>query len=129
MLERRHQSRHEAVPILLEIGGTSFVAAIWSRGGALVESYGGPLTPGSLFAVTGLGLADEGRVGPVDIRARVARAEGEGRLAVQFLGIDRRAHAFFEEVLGSNPLDIDNPFKPPAPRFPPPPRPRLSLVR
>jgi hypothetical protein len=127
--ERRQQARCESPGLWLRIGDGLFRAEVWSRGGALLEGYDGPLSAGALFSIHSIGRDGGDDLVAVDIRARIARVDESGRPAVQFLGIDRRAHQIFSDLLQDMPPERENPWKPATPRFPPPPRARMASVR
>lgn len=123
IFEKRHHLRGEWEPVWFLVGDAFFRAEVWSRGGALLEDYQGHLTPGSLFSVSALGRDGGDEAIPAEIKARVVRQEAGGRLAVQFLVIDRRAHDFFARVLGE---PLAEPARPVLAARVPPPRARMA---
>lgn len=123
--DRRHHNRFETQGLWMQIGDGLYRADIWSRGGALVEGYHGSLSAGALFTIPAIGTDGGDReLTPVDIRARIARVDEEGRPAIQFLTVDRRAYRIFSDLLQDVPPERENPWKPAPPRFPPPLRAR-----
>ena len=88
--ERRQHDRAAAHATVIVIDGKSFLTKDLSVGGALLDDYDGPLSPGALFTVTGIGLKND--ITPVNVRARVNRMEGAARrLALTFLDLDAKA--------------------------------------
>lgn len=87
--ERRQYDRAAAHATVIVIDGKSFLTKDLSVGGALLDDYDGPLSPGALFTVTGIGPKND--ITPVNVRARVNRMEGAARLALTFLDLDAKA--------------------------------------
>jgi len=96
--KRQHDRGTDPV-IRLKIGSKTYCSINWSLGGAMIDGYQGGLSTGSLLSITEIGLS-RGIMTPVDIRARVIRAEEEASiLAIQLLEIDQSAYAIMQKLL------------------------------
>lgn len=98
--ERRRHQRFTQPPLSLALEGRTYVTADWSMGGFVIDDYAGVLTPGSLFAIDGIGASTE-ELMPVEVRARVLRiSEDRRRLTVTFLFVDQPAFRVLQRLVG-----------------------------
>jgi hypothetical protein len=98
--ERRRHQRFTQPPLSLSLEGRTYATADWSMGGFVIDDYGGALTPGSLFTISGIG-ADAEELTPVEVRARVLRiSEDRRRLTVTFLFVDQPAFRVLQRLVG-----------------------------
>lgn len=97
--ERRRHRRVSSPAISLSFDGGTWIARDWSLGGASLDGYDGPRTPGSLLVIDGLSPAGL-PPGEVRIRARVIRSDAAARrLTVAFLDIDIGAYSVLSALL------------------------------
>jgi hypothetical protein len=98
--ERRRHQRFTQPPLSLSLEGRTYVTADWSMGGFVIDDYAGALTPGSLFAIDGIGANGE-ELTPVGVRARALRiSEDRRRLTVTFLFVDQPAFRVLQRLVG-----------------------------
>lgn len=107
--ERRRHQRFTQPPLSLSVEGRTYATADWSMGGFVIEDYAGALTPGSLFAINGIG-ADGEELTPVEVRARVLRiSEDRRRLTVTFLFVDQPAFRVLQRLVGKRIQPVEQP--------------------
>lgn len=112
--ERRRHQRFTQPPLSLSLEGRTYATADWSMGGFVIDDYAGLLTPGSLFAIDGIGANGEDLT-PVEVRARVLRiSEDRRRLTVTFLFVDQPAFRVLQRLVGQRILPASS--SPPAAR-------------
>ncbi len=94
--ENRRHERGGSPVIFVTFEGATYSAVNWSLGGFLIEGYEGKLTSGALFNVIEIGT-DDGKMNPVEIRARVVRVDPAiKQLVVSFLDIDDTAFGLLQ---------------------------------
>ncbi len=101
--DRRRYARLPGPRLSVRIGERCFPVVEWSFGGFLVEDDGANLSGGALVKVTGLVLGDpdveDADLRPVDIRARVVRAQRDaGLAALTSYNLDGAAYQVLSEV-------------------------------
>jgi len=95
--DRRKHPRAGRMGLVVRLEGQTFEVTNWSMGGFLLEDYKGPLTPGALVTVAGIGCRKTD-MHEVDLPARVVRTD-DGVIAVNYLGLDAKAYDFLTDAL------------------------------
>jgi hypothetical protein len=97
--------------MVIVIDGKPFPTKDLSVGGALIDDYDGPLTPGALFTITGIGPSKD--ITGVNVRARVNRTESvRRRLALTFLDLDAKAYDILRAARDARQRGLSLPAEP-----------------
>jgi len=107
--ERRRHPRAKPPMVVVRIAGKTFAAQDLSVGGTQIKDYRGPLTPGALLTIDGIGPKKDA-LAIVGIRARVNRADPDaGRLALTFLDIDAEAYEILRVAMAERETGLGRP--------------------
>jgi hypothetical protein len=95
---RRYERLNDPV-IFVEFEGNIFASSSWSMGGFLIADYKGPLSSGSLFTISGLGLSAKDLIA-VNVRARVVRIDQDNRkFVVDYQDLDSPSFSFLQDLM------------------------------